>query len=88
MPTLEVELNPNLFYNHEKPAAYTPFFSAPKIGSTPILLQESTYSFFTQELFGVNVISLKNKNQNDKDDLSESVRIYNSCVAFKETSKL
>ena len=38
-----------------------PFFYTPKIGSTPILLQEGTDSFFTQMLFGANVISQKNK---------------------------
>jgi len=37
------------------------FFNAPIIGLTPILLQEGTDSFLTQELFGANAISQKNK---------------------------
>ena len=61
MPTLWLESNPNLFYEHEIPAIDPHFFNAPKIGSTPILLQEGTDSFFTQVLFGANVISQKNK---------------------------
>jgi len=42
------------------------FFNAPKIGSTPILLQEGADSFLTQELFGANVISQKIKAQTIK----------------------
>lgn len=43
-----------------------PFFSVPKIGSTPILLQEGTDCFLLQELFGANVISQKIKAQTIK----------------------
>ena len=62
------------------PLLISTVFSAPKIGSKPILLQEGTDSFLTQELFGANVISQKNKSSNDKDVISELVRIYDSCV--------
>ena len=43
-----------------------PFFSVPKIGSTPILLQEGTDRFLLQKLFGANVISQKIKAQTIK----------------------
>ena len=62
-----------------------PFFNVPKIGSIPILLQEATHSFLTQELFGANVISRKNKSPNDKKDISEPIRICGSCKPFKTT---
>ena len=70
MPTLWLESNPNLFYVMNNLLLIPPIFNSPKIGSTPILLQEGTDSFFTQELFGANVIFQKNKSPNDKDDIS------------------
>ena len=42
------------------------FFNAPKIRSTPILLQEGTNSFLIQVLFGAKAISQKIRTQTIK----------------------
>jgi len=50
-------------------------------------LQEGTDSYLTQELFGANVISKKNKSLNNKDDISELVRIYDSWQQAEKKRK-